>query len=225
MSNGDLTHMPASTDEPTGAPRRWLALAILLAAGFMDLLDTTIVNVAIPAIRGSLHSNYAGIQWIVAGYLLAVAVGLITGGRLGDIAGRRRVFVIGVIAFGLTSLGSGLAVSPAMLIATRVLQGMSAAIMIPQILSIIQVNFPRGDPDLRTVRRLRAAQGAPRRIAARAAVAVPRARVLVRARGRDRLLLRPRRLLPGVHDLSPARARLHPARLGADDVPELDRSR
>src|SRR5947209_106986 len=145
MSNGDLTHMPASTDEPTGAPRRWLALAILLAAGFMDLLDTTIVNVAIPAIRGSLHSNYAGIQWIVAGYLLAVAVGLITGGRLGDIAGRRRVFVIGVIAFGLTSLGSGLAVSPAMLIATRVLQGMSAAIMIPQILSIIQVNFPRSE--------------------------------------------------------------------------------
>jgi EmrB/QacA subfamily drug resistance transporter len=145
MSNGDLTHTPASTDEPAGAPRRWLALAILLAAGFMDLLDTTIVNVAIPAIRGSLHSNYAGIQWIVAGYLLAVAVGLITGGRLGDIAGRRRVFVIGVVAFGLTSLGSGLAVSPAMLIATRVLQGMSAAIMIPQILSIIQVNFPRSE--------------------------------------------------------------------------------
>ena len=125
--------------------RRWAALAILITAGFMDLLDTTIVNVAIPAIRTSLDASYAAIQWIVAGYLLAFAVGLITGGRLGDIFGRKRVFVIGVVAFGLTSLASGLAQSPAMLVGSRVLQGLAAAVMVPQILSFVQVSFPRDE--------------------------------------------------------------------------------
>lgn len=131
---------------PAGAessPQRWVALAVLLIAGFMDLLDTTIVNVAIPSIREDLHANYAEVQWIVAGYLLAVAVGLITGGRLGDIAGRKRVFLIGVAAFGITSLGSGLATGPTALVVMRVLQGLSAAIMIPQILSFVQVDFSR----------------------------------------------------------------------------------
>jgi EmrB/QacA subfamily drug resistance transporter len=125
--------------------RRWAALAVLITAGFMDLLDTTIVNVAIPAIRRSLDASYAAIQWIVAGYLLAFAVGLITGGRLGDILGRKRVFVLGVLAFGLTSLASGLAQSPGMLVGSRVLQGLSAAVMVPQILSFVQVSFPRGE--------------------------------------------------------------------------------
>jgi EmrB/QacA subfamily drug resistance transporter len=124
-------------------PRRWAALAILIAAGFMDLLDTTIVNVAIPSIRRDIHAGYAEIQWIVAGYILALAVGLITGGRLGDIAGRKRVFIAGVVAFGATSLASGLAPTAGVLVATRVLQGLSAAVMIPQILSVIQVSFPR----------------------------------------------------------------------------------
>ena len=130
---------------PAWSPRRWTALAILVAAGFMDLLDTTIVNVAIPAIRDDLDANYAALQWVVAGYLLAFAVGLITGGRLGDIFGRKRVFLIGVVAFGLTSLASGLAPTPGVLIASRVLQGLAAAVMIPQILSIVQVSFPRSE--------------------------------------------------------------------------------
>jgi EmrB/QacA subfamily drug resistance transporter len=124
-------------------PRRWMALSILLVAGFMDLLDTSIVNVAIPSIRGHLHASYSELQWMVAGYLLAVAVGLITGGRLGDIAGRKRVFLVGVLGFGLTSLGSGLAPVPSVLVTTRILQGLSAAVMIPQILSFIQVSFSR----------------------------------------------------------------------------------
>lgn len=132
-------------DEIEWAPRRWLAFAVLVAAGFMDLLDTTIVNVAIPSIRNSLNATYAQIQWIVAGYLLALAVGLITGGRLGDIFGRKRVFIVGVVAFGLTSLGSGLAPTAGALVGSRVLQGLSAAIMIPQILSVVQVSFPRGE--------------------------------------------------------------------------------
>jgi len=130
---------------PEGARRRWAALAVLIAAGFMDLLDTTIVNVAIPSIRSDIDTGYAQIQWVVAGYLLAVAVGLISGGRLGDLYGRRRVFLIGVVCFGLTSLASGLAPSAGVLVATRVLQGLSAAAMIPQILSIVQVSFPRDE--------------------------------------------------------------------------------
>ncbi len=124
-------------------PRRWLALAILLVAGFMDLLDTTIVNVAIPSIRANLHATFASVQWLIDGYLLAVAVLLITGGRLGDAYGRKRVFIYSVSAFGLMSLASGLAPTPGILVVTRVLQGLSAAVMIPQILSVIQVNFPR----------------------------------------------------------------------------------
>jgi EmrB/QacA subfamily drug resistance transporter len=126
-------------------PRRWAALAVLLVAAFMDLLDTTIVNVAIPSIRDDLDTSYAAVQWIVAGYLLAFAVGLITGGRLGDIVGRRRAFLWGVVAFGLTSLASGLAPSEGALVAARILQGLAAAVMIPQLLSIVQVNFPRDE--------------------------------------------------------------------------------
>lgn len=134
---------PAKTDGDLRMPRRWAALAILLVAAFMDLLDTSIVNVAIPSIRGDIHASYSEIQWVVAGYLLAFAVGLITGGRLGDIAGRKRVFLVGVVCFGITSLGSGLAPTPTILVAARVLQGLSASLMIPQILSFIQVTFSR----------------------------------------------------------------------------------
>lgn len=137
---------PASRIEPDEGqidPRRWLALSILLVAGFMDLLDTTIVNVAIPSIRTSLHATFASVQWLIDGYLLAVAVLLITGGRLGDMYGRKRVFLYSVTSFGLMSLASGLAPSPQILVVTRVLQGLSAAVMIPQILSVVQVNFPR----------------------------------------------------------------------------------
>lgn len=130
-------------DTPRGAGRLGLALAVLVTAGFMDLLDTTIVNVAIPAIRDDLSANYAELQWIVAGYLLTLAVGLITGGRLGDLFGRRRVFVYGLTAFGVASLASGLAPTAGFLVATRLLQGTAAAVMIPQILSIVQVSFPR----------------------------------------------------------------------------------
>ena len=109
----------------------------------MDLLDTSIVNVAIPSINADLHANYAVIQWIIAGYLLAVAVALITGGRLGDLYGRKRVFLCGVVGFCLMSLCCGIAPTPTFLVVTRVLQGLSAALMITQILSVIQVSFPR----------------------------------------------------------------------------------
>jgi EmrB/QacA subfamily drug resistance transporter len=123
-------------------PRRWLALTVVLIASFMDLLDITIVNVAIPSIQRNLHAGYPQIQWIVAGYALAFAVVLITGGRLGDIFGRKRLFLIGMAGFTACSALCGTAVSPEMLIASRFGQGAMAALMIPQVLAIIHVTFP-----------------------------------------------------------------------------------
>ncbi len=123
-------------------PRRWLALASVMTALFMVLLDVSIVNVAIPAIRSNLSANDADIQFVIAGYSLAYAVLLITGGRLGDIFGRKRLFVIGMSGFVLASALCGLAQSAIMLDLSRVLQGAMAAMMYPQVLSVIQVSFP-----------------------------------------------------------------------------------
>src|SRR5687768_15863359 len=101
---------------------RWLALVAVLTAEIMDLLDATIVGVAAPSIRADLGGDSTVIQWIAAGYTLAFAVGLVTGGRLGDLYGRRRMFLGGLAGFVVTSALCGLAVSPEMLIVSRVLQ-------------------------------------------------------------------------------------------------------
>jgi EmrB/QacA subfamily drug resistance transporter len=122
--------------------RRWLALAVVLVAGFMDLLDATIVNVAVPSIQSDLGAEYAQLEWIVASYVLAFAAVLITGGRLGDIYGRKRLFIVGMGGFTLASAWCGLATGPDMLIAARFLQGATAGLMVPQILAIIHVTFP-----------------------------------------------------------------------------------
>jgi EmrB/QacA subfamily drug resistance transporter len=123
-------------------PRRWLALAVLLVASFMDLLDTTIVNVALPAIRSDIGASYTEVQWVAAGYTLAFAVGLITGGRLGDLYGRKRIFLIGMAAFTSFSALCGVAPNPTTLVAARLLQGLSAAMMVPQVLSTLFAIFP-----------------------------------------------------------------------------------
>jgi EmrB/QacA subfamily drug resistance transporter len=115
---------------------------VVLTAGFMQLVDISIVNVAIPSIQRDLDATYAQIQWVLAGYQLAFAVTLITGGRLGDIFGRKRLFMIGMAGFTAASALCGLAQSPGMLIGSRVLQGLMGAIMFPQILAVIQVTFP-----------------------------------------------------------------------------------
>jgi EmrB/QacA subfamily drug resistance transporter len=128
-------------------PRRWKALAVVLVAGFMTLLDVSIVNVAIPSISSNLRATSTQIEFVLAGYQLAYAVTLITGGRLGDIFGRKRLFMIGVGGFVLASASCGLAQSGTMLVASRIAQGLLAALMYPQILSTIQVNFgPRERP-------------------------------------------------------------------------------
>ena len=123
-------------------PKRWLILFVILGAECMDLLDGTVVNVAAPTINRDLHSSSTALQWIVGGYALALAVGLLIGGRLGDIAGRRRMFMIGVTGFTLASLACGLAPSTGVLIAARLIQGVAGAMMLPQGLGIIREVFP-----------------------------------------------------------------------------------
>ncbi|MER5929554.1 MFS transporter [Streptomyces sp. NPDC002054] len=113
-----------------------------MTAAFMDLVDVTIVNIAIPAMRSDLGASTSAIQWITAGYALAFAAGLITGGRLGDIYGRKRLFLIGIAGFTAASLLCGIAANPGMLVASRLLQGSMAALMVPQVLAIIHVTFP-----------------------------------------------------------------------------------
>jgi EmrB/QacA subfamily drug resistance transporter len=130
-------------DQPD--PRRWLTLAVLLLAAFMNLLDISIVNIAIPSIQRNLHASYADVQWALAGYTLAYALVLITGSRLGDTFGRKRLFLIGVTGFTLMSALCGAAQGPGMLIACRVAQGAMGAVMMPQVLSVIQVIFPAAE--------------------------------------------------------------------------------
>ncbi|MGW2511244.1 MFS transporter [Streptomyces scopuliridis] len=113
-----------------------------MTAAFMDLVDVTIVNIAIPSIERDLGATFGAIQWINAGYALAFAAGLITGGRLGDIYGRKRLFLIGITGFTIASALCGFAASPEMLVGSRLLQGAMAAMMVPQVLAIIHVTFP-----------------------------------------------------------------------------------
>ena len=144
-SDAQILASPASTDTAKGEeadPRRWLTLLILLLAAFMNLLDVSIVNIAIPSIQRNLGASYADVQWALAGFTLAYALVLITGGRLGDTFGRKRLFLIGVGGFTLMSALCGAAQSPGQLIAFRVVQGAMGGIMIPQVLAVIQVTFP-----------------------------------------------------------------------------------
>ncbi|MET9391391.1 MFS transporter [Streptomyces sp. NPDC006624] len=130
------------TTPGTADRRRWFALAIVMTAAFMDLVDVTIVNIAIPSIQREAGASFSQIQWITAGYALAFAAGLITGGRLGDIHGRKRIFLFGIGGFTVASALCGLAVNPEMLVASRILQGGTAALMVPQVLSIVHATFP-----------------------------------------------------------------------------------
>ena len=128
-----------------GHPRRWAILALVLAAECMDLLDGTIVNVAAPTVRASLHASAAALQWIIGGYALAFAAGMIAGARLGDRYGRKRLFALGAAGFAVASLACAFAVSPGMLIGFRLAQGAAAALLIPQGLGIIREVFAGDD--------------------------------------------------------------------------------
>jgi EmrB/QacA subfamily drug resistance transporter len=121
--------------------RRGLAMGVLIFASFMDLMDATIVNVALPSIRTDLDASGAQLEWTVGGYLLAFAVLMITGGRLGDIYGRRRLFVVGVVGFTAGSAVACLAPTIEVLLAARFALGAFAAMMVPQVLSSVQALY------------------------------------------------------------------------------------
>jgi EmrB/QacA subfamily drug resistance transporter len=122
--------------------RRWWTLGAMCFALFMIMLDNTVVNVALPSIQKDLKSSISGLEWTVNAYTLSFAVLLVTGGRLGDIFGRRRMFLFGVAVFGLSSAFIGLSQSEAWLVGGRAIQGVGAAFMMPATLSIISNAFP-----------------------------------------------------------------------------------
>ncbi|HTU13706.1 MAG TPA: MFS transporter [Solirubrobacterales bacterium] len=128
--------------EYPGHRQRWLTLVAIALGVMMVALDGTVVGVANPTIAKDLGSSLAGLQWVTNGYLLALAVSLIFGGKLGDRFGRRKIFVIGIVGFALTSLGCALSTSTGMLIGFRVLQGLAGALLMPNTLGILRATFP-----------------------------------------------------------------------------------
>jgi EmrB/QacA subfamily drug resistance transporter len=133
-------------EDQHGRRRLGLALAILATAQLMVVLDATIVNVALPHIQNALHFSGSGLEWVVNAYALTFGGLLLLGGRAGDILGRRRVFIAGIIVFAGASLLGGFATSQAWLLAARALQGAGGAIVAPTALSLITTNFPEGRP-------------------------------------------------------------------------------
>lgn len=136
MEHAAAHHASKFTDK-----QKKLALLIVAFAFVMDLLDTTIVNIAIPSIQANLGASYAAIQWLVAGYSLTFALLLITGGRMGDVFGYKKIFMIGVSGFTIASLLTGIAPNSAFLVAARLLQGSMSALMVPQVMSLMQVMY------------------------------------------------------------------------------------
>src|SRR5215813_6883119 len=122
--------------------RKWWTLAAVAFGLFMIMLDNTVVNVALPAIKQSLNLQISELEWVVTGYALTFGALMLTGGKLADLMGRRRIFVVGLAVFTLSSLACGLAGSAGVLIGARVVQGVGAALMNPATLSIITVTFP-----------------------------------------------------------------------------------
>ena len=126
----------------TDENRRWWTLGAMCFALFMLMLDNTVVNVALPSIQRDLHASLSALEWTINAYTLTLAVFMVTGGRLGDIFGRRRMFLFGVVLFGLSSLAIGVSPNGTVLVAFRAVQGIGAAFMMPATLSIITQAFP-----------------------------------------------------------------------------------
>ncbi|MFK7852687.1 MAG: MFS transporter [Granulosicoccus sp.] len=141
-----------STSTPAGCvplvvpdPRRWAAMAVLFLASFMNVLDVSIVNVALPDIRHRLGASSTELQWVLAVYVLAFAAGLLPFGRFGDVLGRKRLFMLGLSGFTLGSLMCGVASTIEILIIARLFQGIAGAMMVPQVLAIVHVIFPANE--------------------------------------------------------------------------------
>ena len=141
------TPRPASTpavQQDPAARRRWLALAVLAVAQFMVFLDETVVNVALPSIKTSLGFSEPSLAWVINAYVLLFGGLILLGGRAADLAGRRRIFLIGTAVFGAASLLDGLATSQGLLIGARALQGVGAALATPAALALVTNLFPAG---------------------------------------------------------------------------------
>ena len=143
MSNTATVAAPEETGNAT--KHLGLALLVICAAQLMVVLDSTIANIALPHIRDDLHISQGNLQWIVTGYALAFGGLLLLGGRLGDLYGRRRIFMIGLVLFAVASGVGGLAQNEAMLLGSRALQGVGAALASPSALALITTNFPPGE--------------------------------------------------------------------------------
>src|SRR5688572_30330451 len=144
MRLGSAEHAVEVTDDggdKAPDPRRWRILGVTLVVGFMSLLDVTIVNVALPSIRAGLGTTPGMVQWVVSGYALAFGLTLVAGGRLGDAFGRRRLMLLGLTGFILSSAAVGFAPSAELVVAARLLQGASAGLLTPQNSGLIQELF------------------------------------------------------------------------------------
>ena len=138
-----MTDERASARSTSPDPRRWRALGVLLLGQFAALLDVSVTNVALPSIGRSTGSSPSELQWIVTGYVLAFGLMPIIGGRLGDIGGRRRIFIIGLVGFVAASAAVGLSPDPVFIIVARVVQGLFGGVLGPQVSGYIQNAFPR----------------------------------------------------------------------------------
>src|SRR5580698_6913339 len=140
MRTESLPQAAAETQER----RRWIVLALIVMAQFMVVLDIAIVNVALPSIKTDLHFSQVSLQWVITAYSILFGGVLMLGGRLADLLGRRRLFVVGLALFTVSSLLDGLAWSEASLIAFRACQGLGAALLSPAALSILTTTFTEG---------------------------------------------------------------------------------
>src|SRR3954454_4880013 len=140
------TSLQPSTAAPTFLATRKgkLTLLLLCAVGFLDFVDASIVNIALPDIRNELHFSTQNLQWVLSGYLLTYGGFMLLGGRAGDLLGRRRVLVWGTVLFAVASLTGGLATNAGQLVGARLAQGLGAAMMLPAALSLLTTSFPEG---------------------------------------------------------------------------------
>src|SRR5881396_2726160 len=138
----DARRTDAAKPTDAGSSRRWLALAALAAAQFMVFLDETVVNVALPSIKVDLGFSEASLAWVVSAYIVVFGGLVLLGGRVADLLGRQRIFLIGTAVFGAASLLDGLAQSEQMLLGARVLQGVGAALATPAALALVAAVFP-----------------------------------------------------------------------------------
>src|SRR5678815_196729 len=125
---------------PATTRNRWTLVATILGSS-LTFIDATVVNVALPALQADLHATITDVQWVVEAYALFLGALMLVGGSMGDQFGRKRVFLLGVVAFTLASVACGLATSPPILITGRALQGMGAAFLVPGSLAIISATF------------------------------------------------------------------------------------